>query len=89
LFATDKITVADLPDDYQNIDHIDRLVKACHSCFNKGGMPFQTVMNCLETRLLNEALESSDGNQSEAARKLGMKLSTFRDKLKKAESCDS
>lgn len=89
LFAENEIKVADLPDDYQNIDHIERLIKACHTCFSKGGMPYQTVMNCLETRLLKEALEGSDGNQSKAARNLGMKLSTFRDKLKKAESCDN
>ena len=88
LFAENEINITDLPDDYQNIDHIDQMVKACKACFDNGSMPFQTVMQCLETRLLKEALKSSEGNQSEAARKLGMKLSTFRDKLKKAENCN-
>ncbi len=88
LFAEEEIKVSDLPDDYLQFDHIDRLVKACHSCFTNGGMPYNTVMQCLEARLLKEALESANGNQSEAARKLGLKLSTFRDKLKKVEECD-
>ena len=89
LFAEKEIKVSDLPDDYQNIDHIDLMVKACKSCFTNGGMPYQTVMQCLELRLFKEALESAGGNQSEAARKLGLKLSTFRDKLKKADSCNT
>lgn len=88
LFAENEIRIEDLPDDYRQIDHIDRLVAACHSCFNNGGMPFDTVMNCLENRLIKEALKSANGNQSEAARKLGLKLSTFRDKLKRSEVCD-
>ena len=85
LFAENEIKVNESPDEYLHIDHIYQLVKACHSCFNNGGMPYQTIMQCLETRLLREALESAKGNQSEAARKLGLKLSTFRDKLKKLE----
>ena len=88
LFADSEIKVNDLPDDYQNIDRIDQMVKACQSCFTDGNMPYQTVMQCLEARLLNEALESTGGNQTEAARKLGLKLSTFRDKMKKLEGCD-
>jgi len=89
LFAEDEIKVSDLPDDYLQFDEIDRLVKACQNCFSTGKMPYQTVMQCLETRLLKEALEGAKGNQSEAARKLGMKLSTFRDKLKKMENCNN
>ncbi|MCF6170098.1 MAG: sigma-54 dependent transcriptional regulator [Bacteroidales bacterium] len=87
LFAENDIKVSDLPDDYLQIDPIERLMKACHSCFTNSGMPFHSVMQCLETRLLKEALEHSKGNQSEAARRLGMKLSTFRDKIKKADDC--
>ncbi len=87
LFADKEIKVSDLPDDYLQIDPIERLMKACHSCFTNGGMPFHSVMQCLEARLLKEALDSASGNQSEAARRLGMKLSTFRDKLKKLDGC--
>jgi transcriptional regulator with PAS, ATPase and Fis domain len=89
LFADKEIQIIDLPDDYQHFDHIDRLVKSCHSCFSSGDLPFNSIMQCLESRLLKEALESTDGNQSEAARKLGLKLSTFRDKLKKLEICST
>jgi len=89
LFAENEITLNDLPDDYQQIDHIGQLMKACQSCFSSGKMPYNEVLQCLETRLLKDALNSTEGNQSEAARKLGMKLSTFRDKLKKLEVCNS
>jgi DNA-binding NtrC family response regulator len=87
LFADKVIQISDLPDDYQQIDHIDQMVKSCQSCFTKGELPFNTVMQCLESRLIKEALASAEGNQSEAARRLGLKLSTFRDKLKKTEEC--
>ena len=89
LFAEEEIKVSDLPDDYQNLDPIDRMVRACQSCFSNGNMPYQTVMSCLESRLLKDALRETNGNQSEAARKLGLKLSTFRDKLRKSEECNS
>lgn len=88
LFAEDEIKVIDLPDDYQKIDHIDRLIKSCHNCFTNGSLPYSQIMECLEARLINEALEKADGNQSEAARKLGLKLSTFRDKQKKLSQCE-
>ena len=87
LFAEKEIRVADLPDDIRQQDHIERMVKACQACFNTGNMPYNAVMQCLEARLLREALADANGNQSEAARKLGLKLSTFRDKLKKNQVC--
>jgi transcriptional regulator with PAS, ATPase and Fis domain len=87
LFADEVIQIEDLPDDYQHFDQIDRLVKSCHSCYHTNDLPFNTVMQCLENKLIREALESTDGNQSEAARKLGLKLSTFRDKVRKMEDC--
>jgi len=85
LFAEEEIKIKDLPDDLAQIDHFERMVKACQACYNSGTMPYNEVLNCLEARLLNEALQNAKGNQSEAAKKLGMKLSTFRDKLKKLE----
>lgn len=87
LFAEKEIQRSDLPDDLVQQDHLERIVKACQACFNHGNMPYSVVMQCLEARLLREALVGSNGNQSEAARKLGLKLSTFRDKLKKNEGC--
>ncbi len=44
---------------------------------------FNTALNQTEQELLVEALKEANGNKSAAARALGMKLSTFRDKLKK------
>jgi len=85
LFAEDKIKIKDLPDDLAQIDHFERMVKACQACYDSGKLPYNEVLNCLESRLLSEALKNTKGNQSEAAKKLGMKLSTFRDKLKKLD----
>jgi DNA-binding NtrC family response regulator len=45
--------------------------------------PFQETIDKTERELLEGALESSGGNKSAAAAALGMKLSTFRDKLAK------
>jgi len=51
---------------------------------------FDEIIAATERHLLTEALEKADGNQSQAARILGMKLSTFRDRLAKHEiSVDS
>ncbi|MCF7976305.1 MAG: sigma-54 dependent transcriptional regulator [Phycisphaerae bacterium] len=48
-----------------------------------GSGRFNTALNRTEQELLYKALKQANGNKSEAARTLGMKLSTFRDKLKK------
>ncbi|MHC4681858.1 MAG: sigma-54-dependent transcriptional regulator [Planctomycetota bacterium] len=44
---------------------------------------FNIAVNQTEQELLHEALKEANGNKSAAARALGMRLSTFRDKLKK------
>jgi DNA-binding NtrC family response regulator len=44
---------------------------------------FIIAVNQTEQKLLHQALEEANGNKSAAARALGMRLSTFRDKLKK------
>jgi len=44
---------------------------------------FKVAVDQAEKELLHQALEDAQGNRSAAARALGMKLSTFRDKLKK------
>jgi DNA-binding NtrC family response regulator len=48
-------------------------------------MSIKEVVNCLEKKIIAEALSETNGNQSEAARNLGLKLSTLRDKVKKFE----
>ncbi len=44
---------------------------------------FNVTVNQTEQKLLHQALKGANGNKSAAARALGMKLSTFRDKLEK------
>ena len=48
---------------------------------NRSG--FKAAMDFAEKQLLVEALDSSGGNKTAAAQALGMKPSTFRDKLAK------
>lgn len=48
-----------------------------------GGGDFQAVMDQAERRLLESALKAAGGNKTAAAATLGMKPSTFRDKLAK------
>ena len=55
---------------------------AAHDGFAVGGR-FNLAVSHTERKLLQQALEEANGNKSAAARALGMRLSTFRDKLKK------
>jgi DNA-binding NtrC family response regulator len=57
-------------------------METTHEGHTAGGK-FNIVVNQTEQKLLHQALEEAHGNKSAAARALGMKLSTFRDRLKK------
>ena len=83
LFADGKIRAEDLPVDIRSQNSMDALVKSCKKCFVDGNMTFDQVVSCLEHNLLRDVLRESGGNQSRAAKALGLSLSTFRDKLKK------
>ncbi|MBM4170427.1 MAG: sigma-54-dependent Fis family transcriptional regulator [Ignavibacteria bacterium] len=83
LFVSGKINFDDLPFEVQNENPIEFLLKACNKCYVDGNMKFDQIVKCLEHNLLKEALKVSSGNQSNAAKNLGLSLSTFRDKLKK------
>jgi len=83
LFAEDEIQVIDLPQEIQTENPIEFLLKACNKCYVDCDMNFEQIVGCLEHNLLKEALRKSLGNQSQAAKSLGLSLSTFRDKLKK------
>lgn len=85
LFAEEIITVNDLPDRFKEANHIENMINSCKICFDSDQMPYGEIIKCLETRLLTEAISKTNGNQSHAAQNLGMKLSTFRDKIKKLE----
>lgn len=83
LFAVRVIEDSDLPSEIRGDDPIHLLVKSCNRCLVDDHMSFDEVMACLESNLLRQALENSSGNRAQAAKALGMSLSTFRDKLKK------
>ncbi len=83
LFAKDVIQEEDLPTELRDHDAMQLLIKSCQQCLVNDGMSFDQVVACLESNLLQEALKQSDGNKTQAARSLGMNLSTLRDKLKK------
>jgi len=83
LFATDKIKVADLPSEIRNDHPIHSLTKACHRCLTNEEMTFEEVVACLEKNLIQQSLQETNGNKTQAAKLLKMNFSTFRDKLKK------
>jgi len=83
LFAEHEITLEEIPTEIKSLNSTDHLVRSCSVCFAEKGLEFNQVMDCLEYKLLNEALKRTDGNQSNAAKLLNLSLSTFRDKWKK------
>lgn len=89
LFADKTISIKELPPEIRNADGFSDLMKACDRCFYEQSMSFDQVISCLEINLLRKALKQTDYNQSRAARLLKMRLSTFRDKLKKYELLQS
>ncbi len=83
LFVNDQITLDDLPAEIRGEDPMELLMKSCQRCFFEHQMSYEEIIACLETNLLRKALEMHNGNKSHAAEFLGLKLSTFRDKLAK------
>jgi transcriptional regulator with GAF, ATPase, and Fis domain len=83
LFVNGVVALGDLPPEIRDENPVDILVKACNRCFTEEKMTFDQVVACLETNLLRRVLEECGGNRTHAARKLGMSLSTLRDKLHK------
>lgn len=83
LFAENEITINEIPKEIVLNNPMEHVINACSVCFNERGMEFSQVIDCLEYRLLNQAIEKANGNQSNAAKMLNLNLSTFRDKLKK------
>lgn len=83
LFASDEIKVKDLPSEIRDDHPIHSLTKACQRCLTNEEMTFEEVVACLEKNLLQQSLQESKGNKTQAAKILKMNFSTFRDKLKK------
>jgi transcriptional regulator with GAF, ATPase, and Fis domain len=82
LFAQTEIRREDLPPEMGLGAHVSNLAKACTRCLIDGSMTYNEVVACLERNLLQQALADA-GNRTQAARLLGLSLSTLRDKLKK------
>lgn len=83
LFSEGEIHISDIPVEIRSEDPLTFLIKACDRCFVDQEMSFEQVVSCLEMNLIKEALKTSEGNQSKAAKMLKLSLSTFRDKIKK------
>ncbi len=83
IFMDGVIKTEHLPVEITVENSIQSIIKSCHHCFISDGMNFNQVVECLESNLIREALKSTNGNQSQAARLLGLSISTFRDKMKK------
>ena len=83
LFASNEIKVKDLPSEIRDDHPIHSLTKACHRCLINEEMTFEEVVACLEKNLIQQSLQETNGNKTQAAKLLKMNFSTFRDKLKK------
>lgn len=83
LFVNGEIMLDDLPPEMKGGDPVEMLIKSCERCFIEKDMNYDEVVVCLEGNLLRHALDLNKGNKSKAAKLLGLKLSTFRDKLAK------
>ena len=83
LFCDDKILLKDLPPELNKESPVVQIVKACNLCFLNEKYQFNQIVHCVESNLIKEALSKSNGNQSDAAKSLGLSLSTFRDKMQK------
>jgi two-component system, NtrC family, response regulator AtoC len=83
LFAGDEIQPEHLPAELRDGHPVDLLVRACARCLVDASLSYNEVVVCLETNLLRQALVEAGGNRTQAAKALGLSLSTLRDKLKK------
>lgn len=83
MFSNGKIDIQNLPSEIKGEKSLNIFIKSCGHCFKSRNLSFDEVMQCVEAHLLENALKNAGGNYSQAARTLGMSLSTFRDKCKK------
>jgi transcriptional regulator with GAF, ATPase, and Fis domain len=83
LFANGAVRLRDLPSELREYRPLDLIVKSCSKCLDDDQMTFDQIVGCLESNLLRQAISRSGGNRSQAAKALGMNLSTLRDKLRK------
>ena len=81
----------DLPDEISKLNIFEHISRACNKCFSTKNIDYKEVIECVENKLFKDALYKNSNNQTQAAKMLGLSLSTFRDKLRKnnkfKESC--
>lgn len=83
IFADQAIDLTDLPFEICTNKWAHTWQHTCLTCARTNAMNLNQTLACVETNLLKDALQKTKGNCSQAARLLGVKLSTFRDRLKK------
>jgi DNA-binding NtrC family response regulator len=83
LFAQKEINVEEIAPEVRSNNLVEQVISSCSVCFDERGMHFNRIIACLEHKLIVEALNKTEGNQSHAAKLLNLSLSTFRDKMKK------
>jgi DNA-binding NtrC family response regulator len=83
LFAQGEVLPEHLPPELREGHPVELLVRACTRCLVDGALSYNEVVACLETNVLRQALADTGGNRTQAAKVLGLSLSTLRDKLKK------
>ncbi|MCB0832211.1 MAG: sigma-54-dependent Fis family transcriptional regulator [Bacteroidetes bacterium] len=83
IFANGAVRKENLPNEIREDHSLQNIMKACTKCLVENDWTFEQLTDCLEMNLLTQTLKFHDGNRTQAAKQLGLSLSTFRDKLKK------
>jgi len=83
IFANGEIRIENLPAEIREEHPFHNILKACTKCLIENEWTFDQLTDCLEMNLLTQTLKLNNGNRTQAAKQLGLSLSTFRDKLKK------
>ncbi len=83
--AKDTVHMEHIPAEIRNPAYQGGDTSTCDFCFQHKRKSYKEILTCVEKKMFNQALLSSNGNQSEAARILGLSLSTFRDRYRKLQ----
>ena len=83
IFSGDTVTVGDLPEEMRHDRHLPHGFDECMRCPANGHRSLDDILDCIEYTLLKRSLREAHGNRSQAAVRLGLRLSTFRDRLKR------
>jgi len=81
--ADSEILPEHLPADIHQPNGHDIQSGQCINCLVEQSMNHEEILSCLEQKLVHYALEQAKGNKTQAAKRLGLSPSTFRDKCHK------